>query len=231
MLVTDRFVFLHIPKTGGTFIQTILRDHLPFTPHGLSTHAPHRDLPAEWQRLPVVCVVRNPWDWYVSWYHWALQRAETRTRPRRAPQKRAVWEQMLDSGRATFREAVTRACSGASDHPLAPLMQRDGIDLYSAHVRDIAGPVLDREDFAALRFERLRRDLVQYLDDRGMLSKLLRRDLRQTAPIRATHHDSYAAYYDAELQELVGARAGWLCERFGYRFRPFSGPDGRKALD
>lgn len=31
MILTDRFVFMHIPKTGGTFVSRVLRELL--TPH------------------------------------------------------------------------------------------------------------------------------------------------------------------------------------------------------
>jgi hypothetical protein len=31
-------------------------------------HFPCADIPAEASDLPVVGIVRNPWDWYVSWY-------------------------------------------------------------------------------------------------------------------------------------------------------------------
>jgi hypothetical protein len=169
MLVTDDFVFLHVPKTGGTFIQTVLRAHLPVVDHGLDLHASHANLAEPWRDLPGFYVVRNPWDWYVSWYHWTLERGrhrETRGKGTRSGSaKGAVWEGLLRSGEAGFAEAVRRACTidDEIEHPLAPTMRREGLDLYSACVRDIVGEALDRPDYTALRLERLRKPLVRYL--------------------------------------------------------------------
>ena len=47
-----------------------------------------------------------------------------------------------------------------------PTLDDHGWDLYSAYVMTIAGPVLDRTDFEALRFERLRPQLSAYLRGR-----------------------------------------------------------------
>ncbi len=128
MLVTDSFVFLHIPKTAGSFIQTVLPDHLPVIKYSYRvwTHTSYEELPERWRHLPAFCVVRNPWDWYVSWFCYTMEgrsRRDARLRsPNADPRKRVVWEHVFRSGRADFKEAVTRACAGGFDHPLAPLM-------------------------------------------------------------------------------------------------------------
>ena len=67
-------------------------------------------------------------------------------------------------GKADFKEAVTRACTGDFDHPLTPAMRAQGLDFYSARVREIAGAALDRPDFTVLRFERsLRKQVLRHL--------------------------------------------------------------------
>ena len=51
MLVTEDLVFLHIPKTGGTFIQTVLGKHLRVLDHESVlddrtwSHTPYSSLP------------------------------------------------------------------------------------------------------------------------------------------------------------------------------------------
>lgn len=147
MLVTDDFVFVHIPKTAGTFIQEVIRGHLPVLADWDYAHTPDSDLPDEWRHLPGFCVIRNPWDWYVSWFHYEIEEAPRRKPRRWDPGKRAVWEGAMRSGKATFKEAVVRACTGDFDHPLTALIQEQGIDLYSASVKTIAATALDRQDF------------------------------------------------------------------------------------
>ena len=70
MLVTEQFVFVHVPKTGGSFVRTLIRTHMRVVAE-YTDHASYDKLPPEFADLPVLRVVRNPWDWYVSHYHYA----------------------------------------------------------------------------------------------------------------------------------------------------------------
>ena len=103
MLVTDAFVYLHQPKTGGTFVAELLaaiheargvpmpivtvepgQEHLlqPMQPgHAarlmLGTryqHGARRDIPPAFRHLPVVATVRHPFDRYISQFEFAWWR-------------------------------------------------------------------------------------------------------------------------------------------------------------
>src|SRR5688572_21630938 len=67
MLVAKEFVFVHVPKTGGTFLGTCMRASAPVLDLGM--HGYYRHLPDEYKHLPAICFSRNPWDWYVSLWH------------------------------------------------------------------------------------------------------------------------------------------------------------------
>jgi hypothetical protein len=216
VLVADSFVFVHIPKTGGSFVRAVISDHLPVIDSPAGKHTPYGDLPVEWQQLPGFYVVRNPWDWYVSWYHYRTRRGPRE--PPRNPGKRALWEGPLKRGEADFKEAVTRACTGSFDDPLAPMFREQDIDLYSARVKTIAGPALERPDFTAIRFERLRMELVRFLREHAEPPAELVAAIGNDPPRRASRHGHYQDYYDDELAELVGLRTRWLCERFRFEF-------------
>lgn len=94
MIITDRFVFVHMPKTGGTFVTTMLRQA-----HGLSRprrspsgflyrclrprhdglvevnkHGTCHDIPWRHMGKPVVATPRNPYDRYVSQYEFGWWR-------------------------------------------------------------------------------------------------------------------------------------------------------------
>lgn len=95
MIFTDRFVYLHQPKTGGTFVTSVLfrlhdyrwsRGEVPAEPAVVEPGAPHqvRDvrlrppkhggrsaIPRKQRHKPVVATVRNPYDLYVSQYEFA----------------------------------------------------------------------------------------------------------------------------------------------------------------
>lgn len=79
MYITDKFVFLHVPKTAGT---TVMRNLLPAMSrdrYGMSlvryenTYHKHvQFLPEQYRALPRLGFVRNPWAWYPSWLSWAM---------------------------------------------------------------------------------------------------------------------------------------------------------------
>jgi hypothetical protein len=227
VLVTESFVFLHIPRTGGTFIEKVVPKHLQVADIRIGKHAPHSSLPARWRELPAFCVIRNPWDWYVSWFAWWMQWGREygdrlllphpQERTGTVEQRKVVWHDVLRCGQADFKEALARFCT--ADFPYTQMVgHKEADDVYSAYVKAITDGVLDRPDFTALRFERLNRHLKRYLRRRGAFTPELRAALREEPPRRATEHGHYAGYYDAESADLVGQKTAWFCERFGYSF-------------
>jgi len=69
MLITKDFIFIHMPKTGGTFVSTLLKEIYPDSIE-MDKHGTCSDIAEEYQQLPVVSIFRNPFDRYVSQYHY-----------------------------------------------------------------------------------------------------------------------------------------------------------------
>ena len=90
MLFTDDFVFIHQPKIGGTFVREALREvgqrEARMIPRGIlqrlgllhpryacveagDYHGTCREIPASQRGKRILSVVRNPFDYYVSFYH------------------------------------------------------------------------------------------------------------------------------------------------------------------
>jgi len=77
MIITDNFSFIHVYKTGGTFVDNTLKD-LYFKYPNLKfyyledsiykCHCPYSKIPEQYKNLPVLSIIRNPFDWYVSIY-------------------------------------------------------------------------------------------------------------------------------------------------------------------
>src|SRR3546814_20748247 len=67
MISNEQFTFIHVHKTGGRSLNSVITQCIPGS-EVVGYHYPYAMLPAGRQPLPVVGVVRNPWDWYVSWY-------------------------------------------------------------------------------------------------------------------------------------------------------------------
>lgn len=99
MILTNDFVFVHLPKTGGTFVRQVLTTldevrikgtwlaYLPlkirkrirrdFIDYGLwgEPHRPCAQIPSSHQHKPILATLRNPYDRYVSVYEfrdWAI---------------------------------------------------------------------------------------------------------------------------------------------------------------
>jgi hypothetical protein len=82
VIATDRFVYVHQPKTGGTFVTHVLlqlqdvlqteqlrvRNVRTRFAHTRLKHGTCRDIPRSHRHLPKVTTVRNPYDQYVSEY-------------------------------------------------------------------------------------------------------------------------------------------------------------------
>jgi hypothetical protein len=99
MVITNRFVYVHMPKTGGTFVtEALKRVHTPPRParsrwrlvrkiRSLLSHirtarygplvdlepkhGTCHDIPASHRHKHLVSTMRNPYDWYVSQYEFA----------------------------------------------------------------------------------------------------------------------------------------------------------------
>lgn len=91
MLITDRFVFVHFPKTGGTFVNRMIKTllspstisqrvhsarkrygvSLPIYPYAWQEQKKHafcKLIPPEHSNKPIAACMRNPLDLYVSQY-------------------------------------------------------------------------------------------------------------------------------------------------------------------
>jgi hypothetical protein len=90
VLIAEKFVFVHQPKTGGTFVRDVLLEienqqkngtlyshlaRLGFARNLFSLeytteyHDTCRDIPGDHQVKPILSIVRNPFDFYVSFYY------------------------------------------------------------------------------------------------------------------------------------------------------------------
>lgn len=78
MLITDEFVFTHMPKAGGTFVTSSLKEFYRQTGGALydtnkddyaTKHAMLGGIPEEHQHKPILLNVRNPFSHLVSMYN------------------------------------------------------------------------------------------------------------------------------------------------------------------
>jgi hypothetical protein len=194
-----RFLFVHIPKTAGNSIQSVLRDYsedelvalqseqdgverfgLRNPKYKIKKHSTlaeyHEALGNErFRSLYKFTCVRNPWDRMVSYYFTPTQGAET-------------WD------RKKFRRIISKAVSVA--------------DYLRLKVRD--NDPFENLNYI-IRFENLANDF------RTVCAAL---DISPTTlpQYNRSNREHYSKYYDDELRELVRERFAVEIERFGYVF-------------
>lgn len=228
MIATPRFVFLHLHKSGGTFVNECLLRYVPGA-RQLGYHLPHSLLPPGLADLPVLGFVRNPWSYYVSWY--AFQSAR--------PQPNPLFRVLSEAGAAGFNRTITNMLDlGTDDARLeavaAALPARytgRGLNLPGFALAPIRGSGLGFYAYlfqymfagaarlAVGRMEALRTELVSLLDQVGEpVNEELRHHVTTAAPVNTSEHGDYAGYYDAALRDRVAERDAMIIERFGYRF-------------
>jgi len=95
MILTPRFVYIHLPKTGGTFVTSVLERLMkpprPATRLGrmirgirgktyrdTNKHGTVAEIPPSHRGLPVLSTVRNPFDRYVSQYEFGWWKEKTK---------------------------------------------------------------------------------------------------------------------------------------------------------
>jgi Sulfotransferase family len=194
-----RFLFVHIPKTAGNSIQSVLRDYsedqlvalrkeqdgierfgLRNPKYKVKKHSTLNEYrqalgDEQFRKLYKFTCVRNPWDRMVSYYFTPTQNPET-------------WN------RKKFREIISKAVS------VAKYLRLDECE---------------EDPFAnvdyIMRFENLADDFRAVSSKLGILSVKLPQYNRSS-------REHYSKYYDDELRELVRTRFAAEIERFGYAF-------------
>lgn len=204
MILCRSFVFLHVPKTGGNFVRAVLEDHAPaaWQVQRCSDHATFADVPASHRALPKLAFVRNPFAWYVSWFH--FQQRE------RAP----FFLEVSDGGRRSFAATMRAvfASGGALQHGEGPFLQT---------LWQMLGPGL--EGCRVGKMETMREDLLRLLGEVEAVPPAMAAAIQALPRQNTSAHDHYARYYDDELRDLVRRKDGPIFDHFGYAFEAAPG--------
>jgi hypothetical protein len=194
-----RFLFVHIPKTAGNSIQSVLRDYsedelvalrkeqdgierfglrnpnYKIKKHSTLSEYHHALGQEQFRGLYKFTCVRNPWDRMVSYYF----------TPTQTPER---WD------RKKFRGIISKTVS-LSEY----LRLHDGEGDPFANVDYI------------MRFENLADDFRAVCSAIGISPPTLPQYNR-------SRREHYSRYYDDELRELVQTRFAAEIDRFGYTF-------------
>lgn len=235
MMVTDRLVFLHLHKSGGSFVNHILQRHFPRA-REIGYHLPRSLIPASDAGLPILGLVRNPWSYYVSWYAFQRQR----------PQPNALFRVASDEGRLDFNRTIGNLLDlGQNETMLAQVVERLPVD-YGTRGLNLPGFALARirgsdagfysflhdymyraaspEDEARQplhigRMEGLPTELLRLFDAVGQaVGNECRDEILRSSARNKSAHGPHAGYYNDPLRKRVARADAALLARYGYAF-------------
>jgi hypothetical protein len=228
MIVTDHCVFLHLHKSGGTFVNEFLMRFVPEA-RQVGYHLPRKLAPPTAAHLPALGFVRNPWSYYVSWYSFQARR--------RVPN--ALFRILSDDGRLDFEHTVANMLNLGTtgkllDEIIAALPEQytnkglnipgfalepirlSGRGFYSYlywHLYDGPGVMHIR------RSNRLRAELIPMLVAVGEpVSSAMRAYVHEASDRNTSEHAAYTTYYGDELRNLVAERDASIISRHGFKF-------------
>lgn len=228
MIVTPRFVFLHLHKSGGTFVNEFLRQF--FQEHKeIGYHLPRSMLPGEYGHLPILGVVRNPWSYYVSWY--VFQSARN--------QPNGLFRAVSDNKRLDFKNTIYNLIHLGEDLVRFELFQsllpdhfgHEGLNLTKNCIEPFRGSsegfyaFLYRRMFGqaegvhTIRMETMRQELLQFLRSVGVsVTDAMEQAVLHSKKKNVTKHQPYVDYYDEDLAQTIAERDHHVIEQFGYVF-------------
>jgi hypothetical protein len=230
MIVTPQFMFLHLHKSGGTFVNECLLKFVKGS-RQVGYHLPRSLAPPEYAHLPALGLVRNPWSYYVSWYSFQLGR----------PQPNFLFRILSDDGALDFEPTVRNMLNlGAGSIRLELLLRalpsqysNQGLNLPNFALAPIRDTRLGfytylyrylyqqsgAEPAIISRMETMRDELLPMLESVGHKPNAeLRAFVATELPRNTSQHGDYAQYYSASLRDLVARRDEEIISRHGYRF-------------
>jgi hypothetical protein len=201
MIFDKNFVFIHIPKTGGTWMRHACKQ-LPTYQGEINNHISVTRVPTEHRNKPVFAIARNPWDWYVSIF---------------------THHQFMGENLKKHPELLQRGLA----KPLPPEFKFDSfeqsLDARSTGEIPTLSQTVEKLTNNSVRFYHFETKPIECL--LAFLSELSVKvaanslqKLRSIPKINEYDHKYYAHYYTPRLRELVTELDSEFIERFGYTF-------------
>lgn len=200
MFLTQHFVFIHIPKTGGNFVRQVLEKHAPegWEVQRFDDHATHEQIPATHRGLPRLAMVRNPFSWHVSWFHFQ----------QKVPSD--FFNEISQGGTLDFGATMRRAYTG------------DGLLANSsgALTQTLEGALGQGLNGARMgMMEDMRSELMRMLAECTTIPRSMAEAIEQMPRQNISQHDHYSTYYDPELRDIVRAKEAPVFDFFGYEWQ------------
>jgi len=230
MIATEHFVYIHLHKTGGTFVQECLLKAIPGARY-IGYHLPARRVPLAHKGKPIVGLVRNPWSYYVSWYTFQAAKRNSNF----------LFHILSDGGSNGFEKTIERLLRlGDGGHDFSLVRQKLPTD-YGSRGLNLPASAFDAilrrksgfysflydhmytgaEALHVGKLEEIKTALPRVIEDAGNPpSPILAQLIASGQPRNTSDHAPYQSYYGEYLRDLIGELDGDLIKQHGYGFSP-----------
>ena len=206
-----KFVFVHIQKSAGTSIESVLKNNFPDSEmwHGRHGHAKAgiREIGQDkWDKYFSFAFVRNPWDRMVSWYAMIQEQANKLPLNEHSGKKlfqSSFWNQVLLQSH-DFGSFLQNCTEVVYDRGCEKSYAFNQLEYLTDESGELAVSFVGR-------FEDLAIDTSNVFDRLGIYAGSLQK--RNTS-----RHGHYRQYYNRATRELVAKRFQKDIEAFGYEF-------------
>lgn len=184
-----KFIFIHIPKTGGTSIEKAFNQNLVGEKHRTMTQY-ENILDTNIDQYFLFSVIRNPWDRMVSYWNW----------------RQGKYWAPIDGKMNIFSEWLKYVMSlnlkkeSSNDFKMAISSQFSSLKNKKNKI------ILD-----LIRFENLQNDFNSVCDKIGIPQQ-------QLPHYNKAKHKHYTEYYDDKTRQIVAEKFAKDIEYFGYEF-------------
>ena len=227
VIVNSKFIFVHLHKSAGTFFNSFIAKFFPDSTL-VGYHFPKRMTPLAHQHLPVLGFVRNPWDFYVSWYSFQMQKQ----------QSNPLFMVTSKDKTLGFSDTLERLLALHEDQALLnkvtallPEQFTDaGLNIPASVFRAIHGTGLGFYGFlydwmyegttskpSVVKKEFMLGGLESFFQKINVsMTSEMRAHLSEQAHQNKSSHDHYKAYYDDRIAEMVVIADSAIILKHGY---------------
>ena len=217
MILQDKAVILHMPKTGGVFIRMLLQKHygdrvrlpsgatFPDPTARTAQHHSYDEIPESARNLPVFGLVRNPWDWYVSWYHFFM------SYDYRPPHFMTVSRDKT-LGFAEFMQNLRRFPVDSPEYR-ANSFSTEYFRIFGCDEKRPRNP-----DIQVGRYETVYDDVIAFFEEIGIDQACID-EVPSFRTMNPSPHKPYWTYYTDAVAEGVYESDRAVIDEFGYEFR------------
>lgn len=244
MFETKDVIFIHYPKTGGTFVHKFIEDQCKKNPDFIKTYFinrghgyKHATINIEEKKIlkkHVLGIVRNPFDHYVSWYSWSFQSGNIFAIPKN--KLFSEWKDLRDklkspkdvNGFRTWLKLVLTKYFIDSPLPTNYYKKLKSENYLKTDIGHSTWLFLKMYYWSDLSF--LNNPELNYIADSYLRTEYLYDDMVKHFRILKKDYDNfkkqntsnrlsdYRDYYDDELIELVYHKDKYLFDKFNYTF-------------